>query len=149
MWPLTSLHLCLLNQWSANDQGALCPEGLKFPSLYQGTHQPGSQQHCLLSQSLEVGDHTTSVRTHNLLEFPLAGVQPAHVYGLLGPQEDVGPLQTAVDILFFSFSFLWGGVGSTSKDGGSEFPDQGWTSHPLPWSLNHWTTRDVPLTVYG
>jgi len=59
------------------------------------------------------------VRTHGLLESPLAGVQPAHVYGLLGPQGDAGPLQTPVDISFFSLSFLWGGVGSTSEDAGS------------------------------
>ena len=147
--------LCLPNRWSANDQGALCLEGLKFPSLYQGAHQPGSRQHCLppqflLSQSLEVGPHT--VRMHGLLESPLASVQPTHVvWPSRSPERCWTSAEPCGHLIFQLFLFVGRG-GAYLKGCRILVPWPGMEPFPFAvetWSLNHWTTRDVPLTVYG
>ena len=47
-------------------------------------------------------------------------------------------------LLFLCFGFL------TARHVGSQFPDQGLNPHPLfgrP-SLNHWTTREVPVCLF-
>lgn len=132
MWPL---HLCCLISGQLMIQGALCPEGLKFPSLYQRDSSASSQQHCPLSQSLEVGPHTVDTRSSGI---SLAGVQPAHVC-ILGPQEMLDlcrPLWTSCSLAFP----LWEGGVSRMQD--LEF----WPGWNLTFvSLNHWTTRDVLL----
>ena len=55
------------------------------------------------------------------------------------------PLETACSLPFFFFFF-----GLTAGHTGSYFPDQGLNPCPLQWkrSLNHWTTREVPLPFF-